>query len=338
MGDRSALAYALDGRYAAIWDPDNADERLPITDEILQLAAEVGDRERAIQGHYYRAFALLELGRIADVHAELDVMSGLAAELRQPAQRWHIAVVRAILALFEGRFDEARATIPNAFALAGTMRAFLPAASFAGQRFMLHKEQGQLAELTTETEDVLEKIEALRVNVFRCIVANLYAELGRTDDARAAVDELAAIDFVVRVANDRVFSWCLLAEVCSSLRNLAYARRLYELLKPHGYLNAVCHPVGAIGSVARYLGLLATALSRWDDAARHFEDALTMNTRMGARPWVAHTQHDYARMLLRRSDAGDRRAERLLADALETARELGMRRLEEKITASIPPA
>jgi hypothetical protein len=46
---------------------------------------------------------------------------------------------------------------------------------------------------------------------------------------------------------------------------------------------------------------------------------------MGARPWLAHTEHDYARMLRARNGRGDReRAERLLDAARKTYRELGM--------------
>jgi len=50
-----------------------------------------------------------------------------------------------------------------------------------------------------------------------------------------------------------------------------------------------------------------------------------MNERMGARPWLAQTQEDYAGMLLARGDPGDRdRAQELLDQALATYRELGM--------------
>jgi hypothetical protein len=50
-----------------------------------------------------------------------------------------------------------------------------------------------------------------------------------------------------------------------------------------------------------------------------------MNQGMGARPWVAHTNHDYARMLLARDEtAGRERALELIAEALTTYRELGM--------------
>jgi len=42
--------------------------------------------------------------------------------------------------------------------------------------------------------------------------------------------------------------------------------------------------------------------------------ALVLNDRIGARPWVARTQEEYARLLFASDDAGDREnAERLLA-------------------------
>ena len=77
-------------------------------------------------------------------------------------------------------------------------------------------------------------------------------------------------------------------------------------------------------------------LERWDAAERHFEDALTMNTRMEAAPWIAHTQHQYAMMLLRRNRAGDReRALELLHTALAGAHGLGMGALTERVSAAL---
>jgi hypothetical protein len=73
-------------------------------------------------------------------------------------------------------------------------------------------------------------------------------------------------------------------------------------------------------------------LSRYDDAERHFEAALEMNARIRARIWVAHTQHDYARMLVARDRPGDReKATVLAAKALATAREVGMKPLEANV-------
>jgi len=60
--------------------------------------------------------------------------------------------------------------------------------------------------------------------------------------------------------------------------------------------------------------------------ARAFEAALAMNQAMGALPWTARTQHDYAQLLLARDTAGNgRRARELLGAARATYRELHIR-------------
>jgi tetratricopeptide (TPR) repeat protein len=76
-------------------------------------------------------------------------------------------------------------------------------------------------------------------------------------------------------------------------------------------------------------------MGQWQEAEEHFEEALEMNTRMGARPWLAHTQYQYASMLLARSVAGDiERARKLLDEAETISRQLGMRSLETRIAAA----
>jgi hypothetical protein len=90
-----------------------------------------------------------------------------------------------------------------------------------------------------------------------------------------------------------------------------------ELLSPYAHRNALGVPEVSTGSVSGGLGLLAATMGRWDEATRHFEDAIAMNTRMGARPWVARAQHDYAAMRLTRDAPEDRqKARELLALAL----------------------
>jgi hypothetical protein len=107
--------------------------------------------------------------------------------------------------------------------------------------------------------------------------------------------------------------------------DVASAKSLYGLLTPWAAFNAVDVAEGFRGAISRYLGLLATMLELFDAAERHFEDALALNTQMGALPWVARTQIDCARMLLARERAGDRERARLLGDAgLATCVELGM--------------
>jgi hypothetical protein len=90
------------------------------------------------------------------------------------------------------------------------------------------------------------------------------------------------------------------------------------------------------GSVSRYLGLLAAALSRLDEAALFLQDAAEADDRIGALPWSAHAKADLARVLLARDAPGDREAAGdLFREALATYQELGMTTAAGKITAQI---
>src|SRR5262249_56189005 len=85
-----------------------------------------------------------------------------------------------------------------------------------------------------------------------------------------------------------------------------HARSVYERLEPYAGRNVAAAPSLVLGAADRYLGLLAATMERWDAAQAHFEAALELNTRMGARPWVAFTQYDYAAMVLARDGTGHR--------------------------------
>ncbi len=76
-----------------------------------------------------------------------------------------------------------------------------------------------------------------------------------------------------------------LSQVCAYLGDNQRAAALYRLMLPHAKRNVVPGALfDYLGSVSHYLGLLAATMEHWDDAVRHFGDALVMNEKMGARP------------------------------------------------------
>jgi hypothetical protein len=157
-------------------------------------------------------------------------------------------------------------------------------------------------------------------------MANLTAKLGVETECRDHLTGLAHEGFA-EVAFEDPWLVCMafLAEAVAALGDTTHAAILYERLLPYADRVAVTYPEVAIGSVARYVGLLATTIRRWDDAEGHFEDAVGTNKRIGAKPWLAHTQNDYARMLLARDAPGDSGKARLLAaQAAVSYRHLGM--------------
>lgn len=328
LGDPETLAYTLDGRFAALWEPGNTEERLAIARELVRVAEAAGDKERVVQGHHYCLIGHFELGDLVAARMALAEKTRVAEELRQPAQRWYVAVMDAMLALFDGDMREAETLVHRAQGL--HPHSWSANGSYRSQLFVLRREQVRLAEIEELIRRSAEEYAVFPV--FRAMLAVLYAELGREEEARATFDAVAVNNFGDLPWDcEWLYGVALLADVACALGDLPRASILYRLLSPYARFNIVAPAEVSAGSASRYLGVLATALSQWDEAARHFEAALTHNRAMGARSWVAHTEHDYARMLLRRRGEGDQEHARdLLLAALAAARELELSALEKK--------
>ncbi|MGH2882167.1 MAG: hypothetical protein ACRDPA_05610, partial [Solirubrobacteraceae bacterium] len=324
LGDPATLAYALDGHYSAMMWPESAERLLAIAEEIVTLAQQVGDEERATAGRLYRVNSNMELGRMMEAEEELEVVAEEAAALRQPAQLWMSTASRANLALFQGRFDDARPLIEEAAALGERAQRRDSVLSYRLQRFMLHREIGG----DPEVEQLIDAAvhEFPRRLVFRCALAYIHTRVGDRRRAEANIDDLAGQDFAsIQRDNEYLFSLAFLADAVHALGDVGAAAVLYDLLVPYAHLSAVNTDEIATGSVFRPLGMLAAVMARWNDASSHFESAIAHNTAMGSRPWAAHSRHDYGLMLLARDVAGDNdRAEELLAAAREEYESLGM--------------
>jgi DNA-binding CsgD family transcriptional regulator len=235
-------------------------------------------------------------------------------------------------AVFEGRFAEGERLAQEAFAIGQRLRGQDAAGSFGMQMFTLRRQQGRLQEFAPAVRYFVAT--SPEHAAWRPGLAVIYSELGLEQEARAEFERLAAHDFA-DLPQDAMWLACLvyLAEVCAFLGDARRAATLYRLLAPCAGRAIVVGFTGACyGAASRYLGMLATTMAHWEEARQHFEDALAMNARIGARPWLAHTQHQYAVMLLARHQPGDReRAMHLLDEALTMSRALGMQALEAQV-------
>ena len=104
------------------------------------------------------------------------------------------------------------------------------------QGWGLRREQGRLAELESSLEGYVQ--EHPRVFLFRCLLANVYAELGRETEARAELDRLAGDDFAdLHVGTEWFLTASALASVSDFLQAAEHAERLYEALLPYADYN-----------------------------------------------------------------------------------------------------
>jgi tetratricopeptide (TPR) repeat protein len=314
--------------------PTNLDERWRLTEELIAAA----DKERAFEGHGYRTIILAARGDVPQLREELEAMAELTAELGQPSQRWWTASTSAMLALLEGRFGEAEELIARARALAERAVGYDAITFNEVQRFALCREQGRVVEALPGLEEAVGARRTAGVDpsrpLLRCALALGYWELRHEERAMRLFEELAADDYAqLNVNNDWLLSASLLAELAVGAADRERADALYRRLIPFDGLNVDTEEVST-GAVARYLGLLAAVTERFDQAKLHFADALAMNERICARPWLAHTQEDYARLLLTHGDPAKRtQAVGLLADATAAYRKLGMATYAERTAA-----
>jgi len=295
-----------------------------LADEIIAVAEGAHDPEPAVNGHLMRVEMLVALGRTPAAHEELAAAARVARELGLPYSRWHVGVHETGLAMLEGRFAEAEALIDEGKKLSTRSSTSEAGVTDVVQRFPLLLEQRRLAELRPAVSELV--MTSPTTAIYRCLLARLESETGNHEAARDMLERLARDEWA---AVPRDFEWLLavplLAEVAWRLGDQAHASQLYDILVPYASLVAVAPHFFSIGAVSRYIGLLAAALSRLDEAADHLERAAAVNTRIGARPWVAHAKADHARVLLARQAPGDREyACDLLREAVAIHRQLGM--------------
>jgi class 3 adenylate cyclase len=335
LGDGRALVSALWVRCQIRWGPENAEERLGWATEIASLAEAIGDHQRALRAHEMRFTALLEIGDMRGVAAEVRDYEALA---RQAGEQFGIVErFHAALALLRGDFEQAERQV-QIFSRHAQRRQD-PALLACAQALSgaLAEDQGRLepAQIARAAETMIASSPALAVQ-YRVIMAFVSAISGQRVEAAAELEALARDECA---AIPRDWNWLenmrCLALLCLALRDMRHAALVYELLLPYADRN-ITTGWGDVarGSAALYLGSLARMLGRLDDAWAHLERALRFNRRMGARPSVARTQFEHARVHLVRNQPGDHeQALRLLRESLATASELGMRFLVQRARA-----
>jgi tetratricopeptide (TPR) repeat protein len=320
----AAIALACRARWMAVWGPDGLDERSGLSEEILRLAWETGDRALELVGRARRITCSTQSGDIGAAKTDIAAHARLAGELHMPYHEWTAMTLRAERALLDGSFGAAEEFSEGALSLLPGR----PGASQAhfNQATLIRWEQGRLGELREAWQGLVEQFPQAAFGRGWLSLAD--AELGNEEDARRALRSL--VEELSELPRNGLWLPALatVSLAAAHLHEPDAAASVYPLLLPYARRTIVIpmpHPVVCFGSASFYLGLLAAALSRWEEGGEHFESAIQANTRLRARPFVARSQYEYARMLVRRGQAAARgRVRELLDRAESTARALGM--------------
>ena len=349
LEDDDLSAYAGFALSLAYINDLNVREALDIGRRARAFARRANDLIREGWALHRIPLALTLLGEIAEARA----LAEEACELTRRTHDWwnhsiglsHLAcldVVRGDFGAAERHAHETMLMVSRSQYPWGGLRSLLALAGARALRGAAGEAEdalGFLVEPGRVFKDVGSVVGTF-VRVFRRLLA-AYSAAGSGD-----LDELAA-DLMGVVGTDTysVAPLCALVE----LADLAAAPAIADLPLPaltRAAERGVLFSSGWMFLVPRILGNADAVNRRWDAAEAHFQSALDVATRTGARPELGRAHLDYARMLASRGARYDRqRAIEMVSQAGAIFLELGMppftreaTRLAEKLWSKLPSA
>jgi tetratricopeptide (TPR) repeat protein len=297
--------------------------------------AAVPDAATKCRAYSLRYRPLLEIGDVTQADRFLELAERLALDLGQPMLVWAVKFgLRVGRALIAGHLREAEHLARDSYEIGRAAGQAEIEWMYATHMFLIRLEQGRLdQEVETLILAAVTSNTALgaRLPFLEALLAVVRCELGRKKAAAEVLGRLASVPppfgiyWLLAAVN-----WALAA---TQLHDVRSCQRLYDLLLPYHHY-AVPYHVFPTPSVAHHLGLLAVTLRRFRDAKGHFAAAEETHAGIGAAAYLARTRLEWARMLIAEGKSGDtERARELLHQALVTARELQLAKVERDAAA-----
>jgi hypothetical protein len=334
LRDEPALLAVIHAAVSAMMDYVRGEERALLNSEAERLAGALHDRPRLLRARARLVFDYLEMGALARADECVSAYEALARELKSARSLWQVPLMRSMRAAMEGRFDECERWI-------GEAKAQAVAANDPSRHWTLAYHRLGLYRVQERHDDLLALEGDIRAAFGTTSMGELWSALACASirARRGAVDEAVAqlrgqeVERFIGVADSS--SLGLLAEIAAASRDGALAARLYPLMVPlaedlmsYGMMGMFCE-----GPFHRQLGLLAAALGRPAEAARHLEAAITRTRQLGLRPHLARLLFESAGIVAS-TDAPE--AARRLEEARGLARSLGLTGLLRQIDAARP--
>jgi DNA-binding CsgD family transcriptional regulator len=326
-GDDEAILLALEGQRAARSNPLHAREWLEIGARAIELGLRVGQLDRVAWGRFCRMDAFWMLGDRVALEHEIRVLGAEAHLDREPVASWHLGLVRASLALHDGRFDLAERLADRA--IAEGRRLGLGDAAFFDMIFRTHftAQVGPDPAVDARTERSIREAVDSGVFLGRLYLASFLSDRGRDDEAsqewrlvRRRLDEIPTHlhEFVVGLVNA--------SKISVRQQDLEPARYLYGELLPIAdmQVTGAAH-TPSLGPASLYLAELAELLGDAQTAEDHARDAVASAVSMASPTFEARALLVLSRIVRRRGrrDSAGRDARGYAASSRAIAERIG---------------
>ena len=324
-GDPVAELDAIRARVAALAAPQHRAERLRLGTRAIQLATTTGQPLAVVLGRKWRIDAAYQLANLDAVDVEIGQIAQLAEATRLPLIRWHLLRQQASRAALAGRFAEARKQSWAAYRLAVRLQDPSGAGLSYSFAVLLAALRGEPSDVPADFLEVTAGFAA--PPIVRAGQALALYVLGRPDEARAVYETVRSLPGRGDTDSRNLGALSHILDLIIAFRDQDTALAAYDLMASHTADTGVTGTgvVFLSGSPHWPLGRLAALLDRTEAALEHFATAVTVNTRLGARPFVVLARLDWAGALCARGRRGDQAEALLLArQAAEEAHRLDM--------------
>jgi hypothetical protein len=319
---------------AALVDYAPIAEQIALNEEVVSLATSRATRPQALRAHLRLAFAKLQGADVDGFSRAADAYHRLAKDFRHPRYHWQSDMLRSMRLLWEGHFEDADRVEADARRLVESAR------DDNGERALLMR---RMIALTTRAplQGFVEAADALaKLAPASALRADLKAwARARQGDVEASRAHLAATDdthFTHVILDPNLAAAWVDIVVCA--RDRAKAETLYRRFLPMAGQLVIASGMGFAMQefVDRLLCVLADVLDRREETDRHAAEGLALMARLGADPFGAELEADWAESHARRGER--ERAQALADEARTTARALGMSGLLARLDgAGRPP-
>ncbi|MGF1510330.1 MAG: AAA family ATPase [Myxococcota bacterium] len=316
-GDQEALLATLGAGISAIMDLGEPAERRTLNEDHVRLAGLLREPVHALRGHLRLCCDFLEMGDMGALDRSLAAAGEHAALLMHPHYTWSVMGLRAMRAIFEGRFSDAAEHAEQTKRLAEQAEDPNAVMTVLFQTVYHLRTAGQ-------DEAALEALSAARAACRGTLAQRLIEILSASTEWRLGRPLHAVrprwMEYTLRYKDSSFLS--AMTDVAVAVQH-PQSHVLYDALwhRQRTFSSGGLMAMASDGPMARCAGLLADQLGRWEAAQAHFQSALDVCHATGARPFWVRTARDFGRACRRR---GDPRAQELLASSAELARELGM--------------
>ena len=321
-GDPDAELDAIRARAGRDVLPGFRPEMLELGARAIELAGPTGRPMAQLWGHVWRSDTAIHVADMTAAQTEIASMQALAERTGLPLVRWHLLRSKASVAALTGRFDASRRFASQAAEVAADWEDDTIRGTEIGQSVCLARLRGDPADLAPGWTGHLDDLGKLPQPARACFGTALLLA-GRREEARALYQPLIS---TVTTMTDNLLAASLFdlttlatsfddAAGCSVLRHVISTRLPRSPVFGSG-------TVFYAGSVARLTGELDLGCGDYEAAVRHFEEGLLVDSRLGARPYLAWGQFGLARALVGSDDRA--RAVKLAHAAAAEARRLDM--------------